>query len=244
MKLGLNRYRPDPRDIKVGQVYAPPEPVPDGPFGVRGLDWGMLGNDEYGDCYWAAAAHETKAMAHLANREPVITTENVLKTYADYLGVYEVTPENDEGTYPTEGASLRRKMGIITAAERQWRTHIGAFGFLLKPDLPLITRAIADFGAVTFCFDLPYSAFGADVWDYTPSAYDAGGHAVAGVARAESGNLVIVSWGEEHEVTPAFIEHYLQCVVVYFSSSVLSQGVNIEGLDRTALLNRLTEITS
>lgn len=245
MKLGLNTYRPDERDIPLDAVYQPPRLPEDpsaSPFGVRGLDWGVLGNDEFGDCFWAAAAHETMTWAYLAGRRRNFVSGGVLRSYADYLGVDEVTEANDEGTYPDSGARFRRKYGVLDGNGTPARA--GAYAFITKPSDQLIRGALYDFGAVNLCVDFPASAWGADTWDYVEGAQIDGGHSVALTGVAETGNYVAVSWGREYEVTPAFIENYLQCVIVFFSASLLLHGLAPDGLDKRSLLARLEELTA
>lgn len=248
MKLGLLPRQPDERDVSLSTVYNPTRTLPDA-FGVRGLEWGMLGNDEWGDCFWASAAHEVMAQAHLAGRSPQFSTAEVLNTYANYLGLFGaggLSEQADRGTEPRAGAKFRRGPGVSDSSGHSHR--IGAYVFEEVPDYGRLLAAIYDFGAVTLCFDLPQSAeetFNQGVWDFHPGSAILGGHAVAGVARAESGQIVAVSWGEEVEITPAFIEHYLQCAVVYVSGSVLDgTGHAPDGLDKPGLLAALKDIAS
>jgi hypothetical protein len=214
----------------------------------------MLGNNDYGDCYWASAAHEVMAQAHLAGRTPTFSTESVLNTYAVYLGLYGVAGLNadtDKGTEPRAGAKFRRENGVTDGHDHGHR--IGAYVFEETPDYEKLLSAIYDFGAVTLCFELPESAEEAFrayeegrteklVWDLSTTPI-LDGHAVAGVARADSGQLVAVSWGQEVEITPAFVDHYLQCALVYVSSSVLDgTGHAPDGLDKAGLLEALKAV--
>lgn len=246
MKLGLLPHQPDERDIALSSVFAPPTELPE-TFGIRGLDWGMLGNDRFGDCYWASAAHEVMAEAAGAGRHPVFSDEQVLNSYAAYLGLYggsALNAHNDRGTDARIGAKFRATRGVNDAHASPHR--IGAYVFEEAPDYQKLLSAIYTFGAITFCFELPESAeerFETGVWDYVKDSPIAGGHAVAGVARAESGRIVIVSWGQEVEVTEAFIEKYLQVAMAYVSGSVLDgTGHTPEGLDRPALLAALKSL--
>jgi hypothetical protein len=249
MKLGLLPHVPDERDIALASVYSPTRELPE-TFGSRGLDWGMLGNDEFGDCYWASAAHEVMAQAHGAGRSPVFSTEHVLDTYATYLGLYghqALNESTDQGTDPTSGAKFRRKHGVVDArGDAPGAAHrIGAYAFETEPDYQKLLGAIYDFGAITLCFELPRSAeerFESGVWDYVKGSPIEGGHAVAGVARAESGRIVLVSWGQEVEVTEGFLEHYLQVAMAYISGSALKDGETPAGLDKPALLAALAAL--
>jgi hypothetical protein len=245
MKLGLLPHTPDERDVALTSVYTPTPERPD-TFGATGLDWGVLGNDEWGDCYWASAAHEVMAEAHLAGRDPGFGTEDVLSTYASYLrleGVWELTQRNDEGTDARAGAKYRKAHGVRDASGHAH--HIGAYTFIEVPDYELIKSAVHDFEGITVCVNLPESAEdafrteGPKVWDYVKGSPILGGHAIAGTS-VQDDKLFIVSWGEEVELTEAFVEKYLQTCVVYVSGSTLDgTGHTPAGLDRAALLNAL-----
>jgi hypothetical protein len=244
-KLGLKPHTPDERDIKLSAVYKATPSLPS-TFGATGLDWGMLGNDTYGDCYWASAAHETMAQAHLAGRSPTFSDEHVLDSYAVYLGLYghqALNERNDEGTDAREGAKYRRKSGVEDTNGHGHR--IGAFTFIEEPDYNLIKSAVYDFEGVTVCVELPESAeerFESGVWDYVKGSSIAGGHAIAGTS-VKNDKLYIVSWGEEVEMTEAFVEKYLQCVVVYVSGSVLNgEGKTVTGLDVAGLRSKLSAL--
>lgn len=249
MKLGLLPHTLDERDVALSSVFSAPDHLPES-FGARGLDWGVLGNDHWGDCYWASAAHEVMAQAHLGGRAPQFADEYVLDTYAVYLGLYghqglEADPGADAGTEPRAGAKFRRTHGVNDA---NYRTHrIGAYVFESDPDYERLLSALYTFGALTLCFDLPRSAeerFETGVWDYVKDSPIEGGHAVAGVA-AQDGKLIAVSWGQEVEITEGFVEKYLQVAMAYVSGSVLDGGGHSPaGLDVTALRAALAALKS
>lgn len=250
-RLGLKPHTPDERDIKLTEVYRASSTPTD--FGATGLDWGMLGNDRFGDCYWASAAHEVMAEATQAGRNPQFAELDVLQSYSEYLGLTSVSDLNertDQGTDARQGAKFRKANGV---KDNNGHGHrIGAFAFIESPDYNLIKSAVHDFEGATICVELPESAEeafsaaeqgdGKYVWDYVSGSQIAGGHAIAGTSVRED-ELVIVSWGQEVVVTEAFIDKYLQCVVVYVSGSVLdAEGKSITGLDLSALRGKLAEI--
>jgi hypothetical protein len=248
-KLGLLPHTPDERDIKLSTVYTVTTDLPS-TFGATGLPWGMLGNNEYGDCYWASAAHEAMAENHLVGRTATFTTEPVLTSYAEYLGLKslrELNERTDRGTDARKGAKFRRLDGVKDSDDVG--VKINAWALTEDKDYHTILSAVHDFGSVTVCVELPESAEeafnraeegeGEYVWDYVRGSQIAGGHAVAGVG-SKDGQLQIVSWGHEVTMTEAFIEHYLQCAVVYVSGSVLNgEGKTINGLNRAALRSEL-----
>jgi hypothetical protein len=209
----------------------------------------MLGNDRFGDCYWASAAHEQIAQRAAVGAHPQFSTTCVLDTYAAYLGAYghqalEANPEAlDRGTEPRAGAKFRRDSGIEDdTGHSHW---IGAYAFESDPE-QILSLAYA-LEAVTLCFALPQSAedaFDAEepVWDVEPGSKVIGGHAVAAVG-AKDGKLVGVSWGKEVTITDAFLAKYLQTAVVYFSRATLDpNGKTPLGLDKSKLVQLVREV--
>lgn len=251
--LGLKPHTPSDSDIALASVYQAQASLPSD-FGAQGLDWQMLGNDQYGDCYWASAAHEVMAEAHLAGRSPVFATTQVLTSYSKYLGLKSLTELNeqtDQGTDARQGAAFRKEHGVEDANGHGHK--IGAYTFIESPDYSLIKSAVYDFEGVTVCVELPESAeeafrrsemngHGEIVWDYVPGSPIAGGHAIAGV-NVKGSDLYVVSWGQEVLMTEAFIEKYLQTVVVYVSGSTLNgEGKTVTGLNIEALRSALSSL--
>lgn len=251
--LGLKPHTPDERDVKLTEVYKTSSDLPSD-FGPSDLAWGMLGNDRFGDCYWASAAHEVMAEASQAGRSPAFGEQEVLTSYAEYLGLSspsDLNERTDEGTDAREGAKFRQKTGVKDVRGNGHR--IGAYAFIEeKSAYQTILSAVHDFEGVTVCVELPESAEeafnaaeegqGEYIWDYVRGSQIAGGHAISGVA-SKGGQLVIVSWGQEVVMTEAFVENYLQCVVVYVSGSVLNgEGKSVTGLDLSALRSKLAEV--
>lgn len=250
-KLGLRKHIPSEKDIQLTSVYKPRATLPTS-YGASGLEWGELGNATWGDCYWASSAHETMAEAHLSGRNPQFSEEHVLDSYAKYLGLKsgsELNESNDQGTDAREGAKFRHEFGVEDASGHDHK--IGAYTFIEEKNYNLIKSAVYDFEGVTVCVELPESAEevfskaeqgeGEYIWDYVSGSKIAGGHAIAGVNVKED-KLYIVSWGHEVEMTEAFIDHYLQTVVVYISGSALSGGKTVEGLDVAALKEALKSV--
>src|ERR1035437_6620330 len=97
-KLGKKeaRYVPTDKFYTEYRVSTAPVTVPSiFGHGNSFRDWGMNGNDTYGDCVLAEGAHTTELIANLATggvtgAEPVaVTTENSI---ADYFAVNQVPP--------------------------------------------------------------------------------------------------------------------------------------------------------
>lgn len=251
MKKGLREFTAQSTDIAVADVWSPPTVADSG--GTRGLPWGMLANDRFGDCYWASAAHEFQAIRHRVGRDPEFDDNTVLDAYGTYLGLYgraglEADPSADRGTDAREGARFRREHGIADAAGHTHR--IGAYAFETDPrQLPALIDAL---GAVTVCVELTDECereFGAAeragedfTWDISDGEV-VGGHAIAGIYWTPGG-IGVVSWGREGVITYDYLERYMQTTVVYFSRAQLSPYTDEspEGLDKGKLIELVKEV--
>lgn len=250
MKLGLRDHVPQPTDVQLSSVWSPAaDSALPAAGGVRGLNWGMLGNDQYGDCYWASAAHEVMAEAHLAGRSPSFDTESVLASYADYLGVSPTQLEqHDQGTDAREGARFRREHGVFDVGRKGH--HIGAYAFENDPaKLPALISALE---GCTVCVELTAACeqeFNVAEQEDRDFEWDAaclrsnvvGGHAISGVFYDERG-IGVVSWGREGIIAPEYLDRFMQTTVVYFSGSTLKGGHTPQGLDRAKLLQIVNEV--
>src|SRR5882757_1904530 len=114
MKLGKLPARPNAVTFKLID-YAVALLVPPKTFGHQKLQttWGMLGNDKYGDCVWAGAAHETMLWNKEASKTVTFTDNEVLSDYSAVTGFNPSDPNSDQGTDMQVAASYRRKTGII-----------------------------------------------------------------------------------------------------------------------------------
>lgn len=248
MKKGLRDFTPQLTDIAVSSVWTPQSADESG--GVRGLPWGMLGNDKWGDCYWASSAHEFMAIRQREDAAPSFTDTGVLDAYTGYLGIAsgELAPSNDAGTDARLGAKYRRDTGIADATGRAH--HIGAYAF--ESDARQLPALIDALGAVTVCVELTQDAereFGlaeqADedfTWDIGSLTPVAGGHAIAATYWTPGG-IGVVSWGREGVITYDYLERYMQTAVVYFSRAQLDPtGHAPNGLDKGKLIELVKEV--
>lgn len=220
MKLGNNFSPPDHRDLKfetfktdktavlVPEVFG---------HGKTFEDWGMLGNDQYGDCVFAGADHEQMLVANLAlpgaptGVEPVkFTPENALADYGAVTGFDPATGEGDNGTDPRESFKFRKKTGSIDAKGKRHKIY----AYVAVPlDIPTIAEATFIFDAVGIGFEFPGSAMdqfnNGEKWDVVKRAQIEGGHYVPIVGKPAKGDLACITWGKRQVLTEAFFKKYV-----------------------------------
>lgn len=217
-------------------------------FGQPSLipNWGMLGNDDFGCCVWASAAHATTYWNRLAGRKVQFTTQNVLSDYAAVTGFDPKKPDTDQGTDMAAAAEYRRKTGIIDSNGQ--RHKVGAYLALRPGDLDQLNVAIFLFRAVDIGLVLRNDAdsqFDANkAWEVTPHSRVDGGHCVSGSAKHADGNYVVQTWGRDQIMTPGY---YLQCsdeATAYVAQDMLDDMGTVRGFNMDRLRADLAALGS
>lgn len=169
----------------------------------RGLTWGMLGNDQKGDCTYAGKAH----LHHGVSREPEPSADVVVNAYLKF------THGQDSGAYELDVLNDWRSEDDGVAGT------IEAFAAVKLEDRSLIHVAAWLFGGLYIGISLPISAQGQRVWDVVgdgktgdsaPGSW--GGHCVyvpdsLGVGAASGFGLV--TWGMLMKMTWRFWQTYV-----------------------------------
>src|SRR5436305_315684 len=111
-KTGKSPARPGAVSMKLSAYLSKPQlPVPPADFGHYDLisNYGMLGNDDFGDCVWAGAAHETMMWCKEVDSTVSFNDTGVLGDYTKVTGFDASDPSTDNGTDMQVAASYRRK---------------------------------------------------------------------------------------------------------------------------------------
>lgn len=248
-KLGKTPARPGAIRLKFGDYLKvtalPPLPAI---FGHEDLiaanAWGMLANDQHGDCVWAGAAHETMLLAAEAGGTATFTDANVLSDYSVVTGFNAADPATDNGTDVQQAAAYRQQTGIIDA--RGVRHKIAAYVALEPGNAQHLYLAAYLFGAVGIGLMLPSSALDqsaqGQAWDVVAGSQQAGGHYVPLVGRRADGLLCTVSWGVLQPMTEKFFATFCDEAVAYVSTECLVDQKTLEGFNYDALINDLNAL--
>lgn len=224
LKLGTNYGAHGALDLAryVKDSVLPPAQVERTTAMVR-YPWGMLGNDEYGDCAVAGMLHGQEVWGLKAGRTPIPwTTNHCLSLYFEVNNVPPGPPgsQSDQGTDPNAMMQYWKNVGLPGHEIAGWAT--------LDPASPHIHRAIWEFGIVLYCMALPLAVQDEGVhWsikgtgpDWAPGSW--GGHLVTGDSYTVDGHLGLISWGQLGDMTPQFLEAYGEMVLVPLSPDALN----------------------
>lgn len=251
-KLGKSGHQPDARDLKLADYFKDSNlPEPPERFGhdklIQHDAWGVLGNDEYGDCVWAGAAHETMLWNLYGNRSEQIafTTQGVLSDYSAVTGFSPDIPDSDQGTYTRQALDYRRTTGIVDAQGK--RHTIEAYVALEPGNTAQLFQALYIFGTVGIGIQFPDTAMMQfhlnERWHPEPLAQIKGGHYIPAVGRRNG--IHIVTWGQDRIMSKSFYEEYCDEVYVALSTEMLdSLGRSNIGLDITQLRDDLGQVTA
>jgi hypothetical protein len=239
LKLGKQPAAPRPTDFKFSDFAATIKlPTVPSRFGHGGAysDWKMLGNDRYGDCVWAGAAHEHMLINKVVQKTDVpFDDTTVLGDYAAATGFDPNDPSTDNGTDVHKALSYRRKVGIADSTGA--RHKIGAYVSLDPKNWEHLEQAAFIFGAVGIGVEFPSSAmdqFNArEPWDYVAGSKVEGGHYVPTVGSLESKDqATVITWGKHQVMTNAFYEQYNDEAWAYITNEELrSDGTGLHGFD-------------
>jgi hypothetical protein len=252
LKLGKGPATDDPRDLLFAKyVDATQLPAPPAEFGHESLfppkGWGMLGNDEWGDCAWAGPAHETMLLTTEGGDPATFTTADVLSDYSAGTGFNEKAGPpgknpTDKGSNVRDVLKYRRGTGIVDAAEK--RHKIGAFVKLEAKNVTQLYQASYIFQTVGIGIEFPGSAMTqfneGKPWSVVEGAQVEGGHYICCVGKRE--NIDIVTWGALQQMTAGFFEKYCDEAWAYISTEDLQKEQNPAGFDLAQLKEDLARL--
>ena len=194
--------------------------------------WGMLGNDKAGDCVYAGWCHEEIVWAWATEKPiPRFTTAVVLPQY------FSLTGGKDTGLDPIAAANWRISNGL---ADADGVIHkVKSFGSVVGQ--VEVEQAVYLFGVCGIGLALPDTAeqqfHDREPWnDLTSEPNEKNGHYVPVVGKNSKGQLMVVTWGRLHGMTPAYFNRYAVGGLCYFSQEYLTEtGKSPELFDEAQL---------
>jgi len=195
-------------------------------------EWGMLANDQYGDCALAGACHQTMLYTAEGGTPAPFNDKAALANYSAVTGFNADDPSSDQGTQVGALADYWLRQGIVDAAGK--RHQVVAIADMNPGDLRELWIATYLFQAVGLGFALPESAMDqtrdGKVWDVVPGADIVGGHYVPCFGRS-NGNGIGVTWGALQPFTPDFYRTYNNQGLCVLSEEMMVNAKSIDGID-------------
>jgi hypothetical protein len=215
LKLGKNPVRHDPRTLLLASYISAKLPKPPEQFDLtkKVSQWGMMENDQIGDCTCAAAGHLLMLWTANAGDEFVPTDQQIVAAYSAVTGYNPATGANDNGAQEIDVLNYWRQTGIANH-------KIGAYMALEPSNHGHILDSVYIFQGCYIGLQLPKSAQAQtenhQPWSVPPGgavgdgkAGSWGGHAVPVVAYDQR-SLTVVTWGALQTMTWGFWAAYCE----------------------------------
>ncbi|HEV7639879.1 MAG TPA: hypothetical protein VGO39_03295 [Gaiellaceae bacterium] len=242
--LGKLPVRTDVRTLALARyVDSSQLPTPPNAFDeTSNVDsWPMYANDRIGDCTTAAAAHMIEAWTAAGQGHTVLISERAVLDAFEHVKVTDPAT-GEEGAIELDVLRYWRKYGI-------GGHDIGAYARVARWDQRLVQTSTWLFGGLYIGLQLPLSAHGQAVWEWTGSLTGParpgtwGGHAVD-VVRYDKNGLTVVTWGRLQEMTWSFWNRYCDEAYCIISDDFLQKGNAPNGFDLAALEADLALVTA
>jgi len=215
LKLGKLAARHDPRTLLLASYITAALPTPPASFDLTakvGSSWGMMDNDQIGDCTCAAAGHLLMEWTANAGKKMFTPSDKqIVAAYSAITGYNPVTGANDNGANEIDVLNYWRQSGIAGH-------KIGAYAALEPSNHIHIMDSVYIFEGCYIGLSLPVSAQaqvqnhqpwsvppGGPTGDGQPGSW--GGHAVPVVAY-DARTLTVVTWGALQAMTWSFWDAY------------------------------------
>lgn len=239
-RTGLRPWPHDPHLFKVADLATgtlPKIPKTHRRELSAGQPWKMLGNDNYGDCYFAGNGHYEMLMNKIERRKFTLGDQAVVDAYLAYTG------GADNGTDPLEAMRQWRRQGLW--GRPPIKAFLGGDPSKFATEIPLIDYV---FGSCGLAFALPNAIQrAAGSWPAPPADWQTnpdwqpwswGGHYVISHGFNLTKKFIeIVTWGEGRWQVPfAFCEAYLVGTFAVISPDWFSKANKTpQGFDVTML---------
>jgi hypothetical protein len=256
MKLGKKPRKEHPRTLKLANyldLAALPTPPTKVVWGSKVTSYGIDGNDQYGDCTCAAAAHMVETWTSEAGKFFSPSQQDTMTLYWETGDPPNQPCEpggpTDDGRYCTGVLAELQTVGIAGHQILGWA----------EIDLAVQEQRDAGnwlFGGNYLGIALPLSAQNQTVWSVVGSPADVqnpdspsypgswGGHCVPTVARWPN-TWEIVTWGARLEMTEAFFTTYVdEAYVCVTQDWIDAQGASpVPGVNLAQLQADLKQFT-
>jgi hypothetical protein len=241
-KLGKKPAQHDPRTLQMANyLELPAIPAAQDWTQKAAANWGMMLNDQLGDCTCAAVGHITQAWSSNASKEITLPDQAILKAYEAVGGYKPGDPSTDQGAVELDVLRYWRKTGVggykidaFMAIEPKNHTHIQA--------------AVDLFGGSYIGLSLPVSAQKQAVWSVPPGGPAGtgapgswGGHAVV-IEAYDVHGLTCITWGQTKRMTWSFWDAYCDEAYAILSELWAGKKPAPSGFNLAALKSDLKEV--
>ncbi len=198
---------------------------------VVGADWGMMGNDGYGDCVFADDAHQVMIITANTGAIVVPTTDQTLAQYSAETGFDQSDPSTDNGADETTDCQYLVKNGFLG--------HKASDTAMVDPtNLDHMTWTVQLFGAAKLGVNWTKKQMdqfnNGETITGDPNGEVDGGHDVV-VVRRQGDQWWIVTFGKRVQADAGFIAAAEECHALLWvdwaGQGNAPSGFNLAALD-------------
>lgn len=242
LKLGRKAVKWDSRTLRLASYLGNLPPAPTSVDWSKGItDWGMMLNDQLGDCTVAGAAHAIQVWSANLGQVQTVNNQDVLAAYEAWDGYVVGQPDTDQGGIELDVLTKWKASGL--AGHRLLAfASIAAIGGLVE-----VRQAIHLFGGAYIGLGLPATAQSQDVWDLVPNGGDDardgswGGHCVYVVGYDPTG-FTCITWGQLKKMTTRFWLNYCDEAYALLGADWIGAKGSPEGFNLEQLQTDLAQI--
>jgi hypothetical protein len=234
-RLPAQPARPHLRFSAALSAAAAPPAVSDWLSPVPAANWGVEGNDAWGDCTCAGVAH--KRIGDVFVNQGVTLSVSTAQTLALYSAVTGFDPNaGPSGSNPTDQGALCQDVLDFWRKNGFLGEKIIAFAKVDLSNIAEVKQAIAMFGQIYCGFNFPGSAMdqfnAGQPWDVVKGAQIEGGHCVT-IGAYDAGGLECVTWGAVQRLTWAFLGKYFDEAWVIVTPDMVNAASGDDALGLT-----------
>jgi hypothetical protein len=241
MRLGKLAPKHNPKTLLFRNYLlktAPPPPPSKAYYEYKVSSWGMFGNDQYGDCTCACAAHEV--MNRTAHGGSIVTPTDV-----EVLAMYTaICPGfNPVGDLNDNGAAITDALGYM-AGKGLAGEKLDGWAAIDYTNEVTVRQGIYIFGSVNLGVQIPNSAMDQTQAGQAWTVLDDdggidGGHCIPVLGYGAEG-LTCVTWGQLQQMTWQWFMTYCDEAYVEVSLDwVRANGTAVNGLNMAQLTQDL-----
>lgn len=227
----------------IRDIYTPP---PTTNYYGAVSQWGMLGNNQWGDCVFAANGHIVEQQTALGKgQELIVSLGQVLSEYAKVTGFNPSA--GPPGSNPTDnGSTLQDGLGDLRANGLAG-VKIAAFAQLDHTNMPEVLTGVAQMGVVNVGCVITQGAMdqfnAGQPWDGTGDSTELGGHCIIMVGY-DLQYFYFITWGQLQRATYNWWNNYVQEAWAVVSEDWAKVGGNDpEGVNLYALGQEFAALT-
>lgn len=253
LKLGKKPAKYDPRTLQFAKYVSLTQPAPasivDWSGGLQ--NWGMMLNDQLGDCTIAGCGHADTCWKMAAGYADLVLPDwAILDYYEAWDGYVAGNPATDNGGVEIDVLNNWRKYGFGYRKHKQGAIKLLAYTQVDPSVHNHVMLGVQDFGGLYIGLALPLSAQGQSSWSVigdgqtgnsAPGSW--GGHCVWVVGYTPSG-VTVVTWGQLLTMTWGFWDAYVDEAYALLSPDFLEvNGLAPNGYDLPTLMADLKVVS-